>query len=451
MSIYNWISENIILLASDILLSRKIYNYSKLLQESQWWSYDHLREYQNLKLRKLIKYAYENVEYYHNIFEGRKITPNDVKTSDDLKKIPILTKEIIKRNFPSKIVSRNINKKDVYLMGSSGSTGEPLQYFVTKDAYSLNKAAYLRGWYWMGYRLGDKYVKLSQNPRDKLEKKLQDFISRNKYLYTQQLDNKHFKKIIEEIIKFNPKVIRCYPDPMMFLAQYVKERNIQTFKPEAINTTGNILHNEARNLIENQFNCKVFDSYTCEGSATIFECPTHTCYHLAMEYAISEILNDGQEVSEGERGRLITTDLTNYAVPFIRYDTQDIVVKGPVKCNCGRNLKTISKIEGRNSDILITPSGKFLIVHNFTGYFEWEKNVRQFQILQEELNRIIIKLVVNDKFNLRDEKRIIKYWKEYIDKDIDIQIIIVKEIPLTNSGKRRFIIRNPRIEISNFI
>ena len=448
MSLRNTITENIILPLSDIILGQSVSKHFKFLQKSQWWSESELKEYQNEKLRALIKHAYENVPYYTELFDSLNLTPSDINTTDDLVKLPILTKEIVRENFKNgKIIAKNIPTKKMILTGSSGSTGEPLQYYITKDAYSMNIVSNLRGWYWMGYRLGDSYAKLSQNPRNSNTKKIQDKINNCYYLLVQQLTDENFSKIVKDIQNYKPKFVRGYPDPLLFLANYINKNNICLPSIFAVNTTGNILFPENRKIIENTFKCKVFDSYSCEGGANVFECETHKCYHSSMEYAITEIISNGHEVNSGEKGRVITTDLINYAVPFIRYDTQDYVTKSKNNASCGRKLLAINKIEGRDSDILITPKGKYLIVHNFTGYFEWIDSVEQFQIRQNNIDEFSILLKVNKKYSKEIEKKIYNYWKGYIDEDVKIEINVVDDIPLAKSVKRRFLIRNKDIKL----
>ena len=447
MIINNWITENVILPLSDIALGQSIKKHLDFLQKSQWWSESDLKEYQNERLRALIKHAYENVPYYNELFRKLKLNLSDIKTTDDLVKLPILTKEDIRENFKNgKIVAQNVPEKELIKSGSSGSTGEPLQYYITKDANSFNFAANLRGWYWMGYRLGDRYIKLSQNPRKGI-KRLQDKVNNCYYLFAQQLTNDNFKVITEAIIKAKPLFIRGYPDPMLFLAKYIQKNDVMLPPVVAINTTGNILFPETKALIEKVFHAPVFDSYSCEGGATAFECDTHNCYHSSMEYAVTEVMSESHVADIGERGRVITTDLHNYAVPFIRYDSQDYVVKSSEQCSCGRKLLAIDKIEGRDSDILITPQGKYLIVHNFTGYFEWLDSVEQFQIRQDKIDEFNFLLKVNSKYSSGVEREIYNYWENYINEDVKIKIHVVDDIPLAKSGKRRFLIRNKDIKI----
>jgi phenylacetate-CoA ligase len=441
MSIRNLFTEKIILPLSDIALGQSVSKHLKFLHRSQWWTEVELKEYQNEKLRALIKHAYDNVPYYTELFNNLNFTPSSIKTTDDLVKLPILTKEIIRKNFKSgKIVAKNIPKQNMILSGSSGSTGEPLQYFITKDLYSMAIAANIRGWYWMGFRLGEKYIKLSVNPRYQGVKKIQDIIINCIYFSSQKIDDKDIVNFINLITEKKPHFVRGYPSTLSVIARYIMKEKIHIDKLKAVNTTGEILFPEVRNIISNAFNCPVYDSYGCEGGTAVFECPTHECYHSANEHTISEIIDNNEKPTN--HGRLITTDLFNYAVPFIRYNTQDIVTTHNEKCSCKRELFSIKKIEGREVDILKTPSGKNLIVHYFTGYFEWIKSVSQFQVIQYKADTIVLKIVPNNLFDSDEEKMIFSDISTYIGEDVNFSIEKVKKIPVNpKNGKRRFVIR----------
>lgn len=443
MPIRNWISESIILPLSDVFLGKNITEYLIFLKKSQYWSKKELKDYQNKKLQLLITHSYKNVPYYKELFDKLKIVPSDIKTTEDLFKLPILTKAEIKLQGIEKFTSTSFAKKNLIKTGSSGSTGEPLYYYITKDAVSMNTAASLRGWNWMGYRLGDKYIKISQNPRQNRLKVLQDKISRNKYLASNPLQERNYKYILESIENYQPKIIRSYPDPLLFLARYKQKYPEFKYRPLAVTTTGNTLHPETRKEIEDAFGCRIFDTYSCEGNSNVFECPSHECYHSSEEYGISEIVDDsGKRINDGI-GRLISTDLCNFAHPFIRYDTQDLVEVSSDSCSCGRNLLRINRIIGRDNDIITNATGQKFIVHNFTGFFqidhpELHKAVDHFQVIKTKEGIIVFNLVVNKNYSASVESFIVSYWKAQLK--YPIRINIVKEIRLTNSGKRRFII-----------
>ena len=441
MPYINWLSKNIYLPFSDIVTGQSIFKKLQFLEKSQWWSRKEIDEYQNEKLRALIKHSVTSVPYYKDLFEKNNLSIEDIQTKGDLYKIPILTKEEIKRQGIDRFSSTTYPKNQIISESSSGSTGEPLFYKTTKEAYSINIAANLRGWQWTGFNLGDRYIKLSQNSRNNPRKKLQDKISNNLYLATNPLIDSNFEFILNQIENYKPKIIRCYPDPLLFLARYKKQHPKFKYQPKVITTTGNTLYAETRKEIEEAFSCKVFDSYNCEGNPNVFECETHDRYHSSEEYGISEVLDENSKIVNKGIGRLISTDLYNYAHPFIRYETQDQVELLNDRCSCGRELLSIKRILGRASDVLDTPNGKF-IVHHFTSFFSLlnsplKKSVESFQVIGYE-NKVVFNLVVNNQFNSEISEYIKNYWMVKFNNVVDINVVL--EIPLTKSGKRKFII-----------
>jgi phenylacetate-CoA ligase len=449
VGIRNWLTRHVILPGSDKLLGQRISACLTLLEQSQWWSRGEIDNYQNERLRRLVRHAFDNVPYYHDLFASLRLRPEDIRTKEDLPKLPLLTKEIVRASFPLRLVAASVPSCDRISISSSGSTGEPLLYYLTRDSYSFNTACALRAWSWMGYRLGDPYVKLSMNARGSLVKKIQDWTVNCRYLHSRQLVEESFNRIAAGIALFRPKFLRCYPDPLTFLSQYLEKSGRLVDFLTAINTTGSTLHDRKRKVIEDNFHCPVYDSYSCEGGANVAQCETRENYHAAEEYAISEFIADDYTPSSPFRSRrLITTDLQNFAVPFIRYDTQDYLAVGPDSCACGRNLLAVTRIEGRDSDILVTPGGKFLIVENFVAYFEWLDSVNQIQVVQPRRDAITIKMIVNDRFTAGTERTIREYWQGYIGPDVRLETQVVDHIALTPSGKRRTLIRSQDIPLA---
>lgn len=455
MSINNILMKNIVLPSSDLFLGQSISKDLHFLMKSQWWTREKIDEFQNYNLRKLIKHSFENVPYYSELFKKLKLKPDDIKSKNDLFKLPILTKQEVRKNFPDKIAARNLAKLKYIKNSSSGTTGLSLQYFITKNALSFSRASAIRSWYWMGYRLGDRYIKLSTNSRDARVKKMQDFVNRSKFIFAEHLHEENLIEIIEKIESFNPRFIRCYPFLLYLLSKMIEKRGgIKLKNLKAISTTANTLHPFARIEIERVFNVKIYDSYSCEGGSIFAQCESLDNYHPAEEYAISEFIEDDFSKNDSDSAkRHITTDLFNYATPLIRYDTQDYIVLGQNnKCKCGRNYLNISKIRGRDGDILIMPNGKYMIVENFLLYFVKDRPlqdpIKQFQIYQEKINLIHMRLVVNDLFSEKDKKEIFDYWKSHFDKEnVEFVLDIVDKIELSPTGKHRITIRNPEIKI----
>ncbi|MAJ43839.1 MAG: hypothetical protein CMF96_03715 [Candidatus Marinimicrobia bacterium] len=439
MSIRNLFTEKMILPFSDVISSKNISSSLKFLRESQKWTADEIKNFQNKKLRQLINHSYNNVPYYNELFKKISLLPSDIKTIEDLQKLPILTKKSIKENIANgKLLASNFNKRVFLKNSSSGSTGEPLQFYETATSYGMNIAANLRGWYGMGYRLGDCYVKLSVNPRSSKVKRIQDYVNNCLYFSSKGVNDHDIIRFLELIRKWKPKILRGYPSTLSVIANYIINNNIEITGISAINTTGEILFDEMKISMEKAFCTKVFDSYSGEGGATMFQ-NNEGVYHIAHEYAITELINVSKGSLNTSIGEVITTDLWNYANPFIRYAVNDKVEV--YKSNDTKPM-IAKKILGRNVDMLKTPKGKVLIVHFFTGYFEWISTVDQFQIRQDSPKDFILSLVVNGSFTSFEEKKIFDYVQNYIGEDAILHLNITKEIPVQKNGKTRFMLKN---------
>lgn len=446
MSLYNWITERVVLPASDAVLKRSIAGNLKFLFDSQWWSPSELEAYQDERLRELVRHAYENVPYYHDLFKRYKLAPDDIRSQKDLPKIPCLTKQNIRENYPHRLLARNIPKNRILKKASSGSTGEPLRYMVSKSSYGFKLACFLRGWYWMGYRLGDRYVKLSVHPRSNKEKKFQDRVNNCVYVHSPYLTDENVHDCLGQIVRSRAKFIRGYPAVLDVFARHIDGNEVGGYRPSAISTNGEPLYPAQRKNIERRFNCAVFDSYSAEGVSVMMECHTHQTYHVASEYGITEVLKEGEPIDEGV-GEIVGTDLHNFAMPFIRYQVKDVGTLKKKTCTCGRGLPLFERIEGRDTDILVTPGGKHITFYFFAVYFMWNEAVEMFQLHQLERDRMTLKIVPTALFKAHMKDRIKDDIQRHIGEDVDLRVELVEDIPLTAAGKRRFFLREPHISM----
>lgn len=134
-------------------------SYKKLVK-NQWTPYDKLKHDQEKQLKNLIKFSYENVPYYHNLFRSLGLSPEDIQTIEDLEKLPILTKDIIKKHW-EEFKPVNLSSMKYYNHATGGSTGTPMQYRLSKHDRFLGGALLYRGWGYGGYELGDRMVFLA--------------------------------------------------------------------------------------------------------------------------------------------------------------------------------------------------------------------------------------------------------------------------------------------------
>jgi len=422
--------------------------YLKLLNKTQWWSRDELEKFQLKKLKKILKHANENVPFYHEIFRKYNFNPENVSNVNDLKILPILTKDIIKNNFDN-LYARNYPKEKLILSSTSGSTAAPMKFYIDAKWRACNLAAAYREWSWAGYNLGDKILSLWGVESDfsgtrKIDK-IREFLLRKKSLGAINLTDENMAVYTEVMNNFKPKIIHSYASVIYLYSEYLKRNGIQTFKPDAILTTADMIYPNQRKTIEEVLNCEVFDFYS--GRETSFqaaECSKHTGYHMSIENAVVEFISDDEPVSPGETGKLIITDLSNYAMPFIRYEIGDLGIPTDENCPCGRNLPLIKSIKGRIFDFIITPEGKrisgeyfhlIIIEYNIQG-------IKEFQIVQESMNKIIAYIVPNQNEKTEDINRFIDIIRKEFGDKVEIELKIVTSIKRTSSGKLRHVISN---------
>jgi len=421
-----------------------ILRYLTELKKTQWWSPVQLGELQDQRLRLLIKHAYANVPYYRRAFRERKLMPDDIKTKEDLHKLPTLTKDIIRKRF-SDLKAVNFDSWKPWLSRTGGSTGEPLKFYITKTNISVGWACNFRGWEWAGYRLGDRCVtfggsSIVPTQKPKSSKRLRYAIERNLPLSAVSMNKRIMNHYTKKIRQFKPKFIRGYPSAIYVFAEHMKEAHVDDIDPKAIFTTAEVLYPIQRKAIENQFGCRVFDGYGArDGGANAMECSEHSGLHVSVESVVIEFKKDNETVSYGESGRMLCTDLFNYAMPFIRYAVGDIGTPTDELCPCGRGLPLIKSIEGRTADIIELGNGTVLSGPAFTLLFK-EFDIEQYQIVQTARNRLLIKIVEGSSYTEKDTNDILDIIGSHAGEDVQVNIRIVDNIPTTKSGKRRFFI-----------
>lgn len=438
-TLYPRFFRKIVFPAAEFFQKTDIQKKLARLTKTQWLTHEEILRLQNEKLRALIHHAYANVPYYHAVFKELGLRPEDIKSKKDLEKIPFLTKEIIRRH-SEELRAKNVPLSMTLPAHSSGTTGEPLKFLISRSAYSMGWAQTFRCWEWGGYRFGDPYVKISPERRNGWRKNLQDRMMNTKFISALDLNRQSISQKIRETVAFNPVIIRSYASPMYFMAKFADPKDLDGFSPAAITTTGEKLLPHYRQCIESTFHCQVLDAYGGESTPLAFECDHHQGYHLCEESSIVEILKNDMPAGCGEMGEIAFTNLDNYAMPFIRYKVGDLGTLSDEFCSCGRGLAMMKAIEGRSSDLIIAPNKNALTVNFFTDLFKDIAGIDQFQVIQDTLENITVKIVKSQDFSISSCSTILAEMRKYGGEDMKITFEYPESIPMTTSGKRRFII-----------
>lgn len=430
----------------DILRYGNLYRSTySLLQKSQWWSKEEHERYQLKELQKLVHYAYDNVPYYTDIFNKNKVKPSDIKCFEDIRRIPVLTKDIIINN-TDKLLSKKYDKKYVYHQTTGGSTGVPVGFYQNPEVEEPLEWAFITNLFSrVGYNIkkSQKSVILRGNiiVNGFCERKGRELI-----LSSYNLTSENIKKYIELIQSFNPDFIQAYPSTIIILARFITDNglciNITNLK--AIICASENLYHLQKQEIERAFNVRVYSFYGhTEHACLAGECEESNYYHIQSEYGYTEILDsDGRSVvDEDQTGEIVCTGFINYVFPFIRYRTEDIAVNTNQVCSCGRNYKLIKKIHGRIQEYLIDSTGSRI---TFTCSDEVLWNVKEkifaYQYIQEKPGRVT--LFVQPKSLLKDSDFVdmIQRFEEIYPR-IEVEIKLTKNISRTKRGKFKYLVQ----------
>ena len=424
---------------------KKFWKLSEEFEANQWRPIAELEADQNEKLKKLIQHAYEHVPYYRKKMQLAKLTPKDVQSKADLYKFPLLTKDDI-RNNTAALISTKYPK---YLLRSghtSGTTGSPLQFYYDIHTCVVHHVADWRQKYWAGLEYGQPYASLQGRVIVPMSQKKPPFWRKN-YLNNQlflssfHLHEKNLPYYFEKLRKDKIRFIEGYPSNIYILALYLL-KNKETFPLSGILTSSETLFDFQREAIESTFLCPIYDFYgMAERVMFATECEAHEGHHINLDYGMTEILNsDYEPVPVGTPGKMVATSLHNFAMPLIRYETNDVCALKRSTCSCGRSFPLMDDVATKNEAIISLPDGRLISPSVLTHPFKPMHNIAASQIIQESLDLLRIKIVKRPGFSKEDENKLIHAFHERLENQIKIEIEYVDLIPKTSSGKFKWVI-----------
>ncbi len=369
------------------------------LRHSRSWSAERRGEYILRQLRQTLVRAYEGTRYYRAAFDAVGFDPRkDFRGLEGLVRLPLLTKDVVRRQGPDLLDHR-------FAVGSvtaetSGTTGEPLRMRLNERYVAFDDATMFRYWNQAGYRFRDKFMALRsyvpKTERDPLwyVHKGQNCLFMSAYHLTPQ-NAKHY---VERALEFEPRFVRGYPSSLSVFADYAYAVRERFTGIQGLFTASETLTPTERTTIERTFGRKLFDWYgMTEPVLVITENTEHSGMEVNWEYGFAEFL-PSPELPAGEF-RLVATSFHNPVMPFIRYDTGDIVRLGAGAPADGffpleQYPPLVLSVAGRKDECIVTPDGRRLPSVNFYSLFRDHQQVLKFQIVQYGLSDVVVKLVL---------------------------------------------------------
>lgn len=421
------------------------------LKENERLPDEELKEIQLRKLKALIAHASRNVPYYRSLFRERGLTPADIVDLSDLRRVPLLNKEHVRKSHAD-FLADDVDTGRLVRVHTSGTTGKPLDLLQSPQLFQKEYAFWWFHRSWAGVSLGDRTATLAGHPVAPVEQDRPPFWIRN-YRENQMIFSSyhmsrenlgHYCKALES---FRPEFVHGYPSSVYLVALHLNDIHMETVRPKAVFTSSETIFDYQRTEIERAFGCKVFCYYgNVERAGYVGECEEGHL-HVVPEHSIVEFLGDDDEpVAPGEPGRLVSTNIDNMTMPLIRYVTGDVAIPLTTdqKCACGRGGRLVESVTGRVEDYVVTPDGKY--VGRLDHILKGVENVKEAQIYQPSTDRIVVRVVKDAGYGSEDEHALLENAHERLGTTIGITFDYVDRIERTSTGKFRFIVSDVPLE-----
>ena len=411
------------------------------LLDSDKWSAGEIEAYQNERLRVLIHHAYDNVPYYRERWKSLKISPDDIKGRDDLRKLPVLTKEDV-RQHADRFISARASKRHLLPRHTSGTSGKALHFFLTKDAIAFQWAIWWRHRLrfgvspgsWHANFTGHRVVPISQRtpPYWRWNRPMRQIL-----VNMQSLSPGRIRSIVEFLNSQPLEYYSGYPSVIHMLALNAADAGLTlTASPRVVFTGAENMLDFQRRDIAAFTGATLTDHYgSSEACCNASHCPEFV-YHEDFEFGIME----GIESAPDEAARsILCTGFACNAFPFIRYEVGDTAVWSDQRmCPCGRNSRMLLRIEGRKDDYIVTPEGTRIM--RFDYLFKDALNVKEAQVVQRQPGEITILVVRRARYSAKDEHDLRRDIRSWVSPTLTVQFEYVNEIPRQPNGKFRAVV-----------
>jgi phenylacetate-CoA ligase len=427
---------------------------AKLIRKSLSWSKDQIEDYQTRELKKLLTYAYETVPFYRKSFGQAGFSPEMFKSVEDIKKVPILTKDDIRNNQES-LISTAFPKKYLISDTSGGTTGLPVPFYADVRTFSPVEWVYIKAlWKSVGYRVRDRYVvfrgEIIGSPSDPSRSYWKFDRLRNRLIFSSfEMSEEQIPLYIQKIKEFRPKFIHSYPSVLLILARYIVNHGVTDFpRVKAIFLASETLYAWQRELFESVFKTRLYTWYGHrERCILAAERDVPSVYEIFPTYGFAELINHQKTEckEEGEIGELVGTGFYNYAFPLIRYNTFDIAE------NCNQktsftNFKRIKNIKGRIQDFFVDKHGSLITFStSYKALIPIMDKIVAHQFIQETPGKLNLNIEPRSELSEEDILEVKRNFSERFP-NFDLNVSTVNNIPRTVVGKFRYFIQKIDID-----
>lgn len=417
------------------------------LEESERWDTVRIERAQYRRLGELLRHAHATVDFHRERLDRAGYEPDAPLDAKRWQALPLLTRRDLQDQGPA-LVARHIpesfGRRSTYR--SSGSTGEPVRVLRTQLEQVYWHALTLRDHRWHGRDLDETLCTIRAFPLDKTS--VRSEVVRPCWGPASSLLGAKGKLAMipvatdvvrqaQWLVGHDPAYLLTYPSNLLALTDEFLSRGLRLPRLREIRTLGETLAPEVADRVRTFWKVPVVDLYSTEEVGLVaLQCPSGSeLYHVQSESVKVEVLgDDGQPCAPGGVGRVVATNLHNFAMPLLRYELGDYAEVGP-RCPCGRGLPTLARILGRRRNMLVLPDGK----RNWplSGNYEYRDiaPIRRTQMVQRDREHIELRVVADRVVTAEEEMRLTQVIHRWLGHPFHVQFTYLEAFPENANGK----------------
>lgn len=403
--------------------------------------------FQAQRLEALLRHAYQTTPYYRELFTKIGMRHGNLAlqinaASIDVSQIPPLEKQTIREEL-ERLCSEVFSQQQRIKNATGGSTGTPLTFYQDRHYWNERNLSVYYFDRWAGWDFGAPQLIVWGSLADvegnrNWRHRFNNFWRNHYWLNGFRLTEPAMREAYEQMQRWHPETILAYPSSLYQFAKFLSENSLNGLgKLKGIISAAEMLHPPYRALAETVFKTKVYNRYGGREVGLIGMACAAGRMHINCRDVYLEVDSPSPYTEPGD---ILITQLNNYAMPFIRYRIGDIGTLSDEVCPCGNQLPVLSELLGRSTATFRTKTGTLIHGGYFTQQFYKLAGVSQFQLIQETLERCVLKLVINAQWRETTRHHMVQKIQGAFGADVAIKVEFVEDIPLPASGKREFTI-----------
>lgn len=445
---YTWLVSSLLFPLHERLKRHDTVAILRDIERTQWLSPEALRAEQGLRLAEFMTQVSARVPFYRQLLQDRGLRAADFADPVALASVPTSDKDLIRANHER---LKAEGASGLAVQRTSGSSGEPLAFLLSRHRVAFDIAAKWRATRWWDVDFGDREAVLwgsaiEAGHQDRM-RALRDALLRSWLIPTHGLDVARMDDILAGMRDFRPRMLFGYPSALAQLAFRAREtgKRMDDLGIRVAFCTSEVLRPEWREAISGVFGCGVANEYGARDAGFIArECP-HGGLHITAEEVVVEVVDEhGQPLPNGEEGDIVVTNLAGPEFPFIRYRTGDRGVLGDAPCPCGRSLPLLHKVAGRANDGLLRADGAWIHGSAVNHLMREIPGLRAYRIEQQTRDAVVVLLSLEGRLTKDCTATLTTHLKRLLGEWTRVKVQQVETIPPLPNGKFRHIICNVR-------